>query len=91
MEKMYRLKQYGLKALKETVIIALVSSILLYLGLKLDNSIILNLLINFKNIVFIAGIVLFVMWYSIIFGVNYIYGEMDVRSKKIKSKLKASM
>ncbi len=84
MEKMYRLKQYGLKALKETVIIALVSSILLYLGLKLDNSIILNLLINFKNIVFIAGIVLFVMWYSIIFGVNYIYGEMDVRSKKNK-------
>ena len=84
MEKMYRLKQYGLKALKETVIIALVSSILLYLGLKLDNSIILNLLFNFKNIVFIAGIVLFVMWYSIIFGVNYIYGEMDVRSKKNK-------
>ncbi|SCG97969.1 MULTISPECIES: hypothetical protein [unclassified Romboutsia] len=84
MEKIYRLKQYGLKALKETVIIVLVSLILLYLGLKLDNSIILDLLINFKNIVLIAGIVLFVIWYFIILGVNYIYGEMDIRSKKNK-------
>lgn len=84
MEKRGRLRHYRIKALKETLLIAMVSLILFYIGIKLDNSILFELLSNLKNELLIIGVILFFIWYSIIYGVNYIYGEMDLRSKKDK-------
>lgn len=84
MEKRRRLRHYRIKALKETLLIAIVSLILFYIGIKLDNSILFELLSNLKNELLIIGVILFFIWYSIIYGVNYIYGEMDLRSKKDK-------
>lgn len=84
MEKRGRLRHYRIKALKETLLIAIVSLILFYIGIKLDNSILFELLSNLKNELLIIYVILFFIWYSIIYGVNYIYGEMDLRSKKDK-------
>lgn len=84
MEKRGRLRHYRIKALKETLLIAMVSLILFYIGIKLDNSILFELLSNLKNELLIIGVILFFIWYSIIYGVNYIYGEMDLRSKPDK-------
>lgn len=84
MEKRGRLRHYRIKALKETLLIAMVSLILFYIGIKLDNSILFELLSNLKNELLIIGVILFFIWYSIIYGVNYIYGEMDLRSKSDK-------
>ena len=84
MEKRGRLRHYRIKALKETLLIAMVSLILFYIGIKLDNSILFELLSNLKNELLIIYVILFFIWYSIIYGVNYIYGEMDLRSKKDK-------
>ena len=59
-----------------------VSLILLYTGIKLDNSIFFKLLSSIENGVLIICSILFFIWYCIIYGVNYAYGEMDIKTKK---------
>lgn len=82
MEKSERKKYYRLKALKESSMVFSIILILFVLVMKFDNSIFSVLLSNIGFKATIPILVLLFICYTVVYAVNYAYGEMDIRVKK---------
>ena len=82
MEKSERKKYYRLKALKESSMVFSIILILFVLVMKFDNSIFSVLLSNIGFKATIPILVLLFICYTVVYAVNYAYGEMDIKVKK---------
>lgn len=79
MEKSERKKYYRLKALKESFMIFSIILILFVLAMKFDNHIFYVLISNMGFKFIIPIIFLLFICYTLVYAINYAYGEMDIK------------